>query len=211
MVCQTTPFECQEETDDGWEEEESADRIESSGLFMQRRRFALEILLGNMQEKDVYEQDDSSEGKIDVKAPTPTRTICERPSQQWAGGAGDAKNHPNEAHVLWSFVERDDVDNDNDRSLEEASVSQPGDSTANDQSDRVRGGAADGGTDLEDDQRAQVHPLRVVEGVDSSHSQQKARSRQEVRRAVPAYVAERVEVVSDPLISRSRATRKIVK
>ena len=147
------------------------------------------------------EEDDAhrrcSHGKINIEAPPPRDVFRERPSQQGPRNARDRKDTAQRTGIDRPFVERDDIDDEDDGTRENACGPQAGNGAAHDKRNRVWSCTTHRRAGFEDAYTAEEYPLGAVEGVQPAKYELEGRARQEIRGAVPADVAERVEVVRD--------------
>lgn len=79
----------------------------------------------------------------------------------------------------------------------DASSADASDSASNNESCGARGGAAESGADLEDEDGDEEHPFGGIELVDATKKRIENGSSQHVGAAIPADILDRVELVGD--------------
>lgn len=80
----STPLESHENHDDAWDEESSADKIQS--LNSCPNRFVLDSSGGRMEHENQCCNRDTSDWQVDVEYPSPRNMFCKSTTDQWSSG-----------------------------------------------------------------------------------------------------------------------------
>ena len=134
---------------------------------------------------------------LTVKTPPPAHIRRKRPTKQRPNNTGNAHRRPYSTHPSRPLLQRNRINHKHHPSIHQTRGSHSRNRSSNNESHRIRRGAADRGSDLEDYDQRQVDVFRGVEGVDAAEEEGGAAGGQEEGAAVPAYFVEGVEFVCE--------------
>lgn len=195
MVFQAAPFQSKEKGHDGGDEGDGAGGIQLRELGLGGQLGLLAI--GDAQEQDDDGQSNAAEGQVDVEAPAPRNVGREGAADEGAQDGGDAEDGAGHALVEGALVQRHGVHDDDDAAGEDAGRPDALDGAADDEGHGARGGAAQGGPDLEQHDGDGVDGADGIEAVQLAEQQLEGGRGEQVGGAVPADVGQRVEFVGD--------------
>lgn len=193
----TTPLQSEEEADDTGDEEESTLKIEREDLVLDGRLLKSDLALGNLEEKNNEAGSDGTKGQVNVEAPSPSQVVSESAAHERTSNRGNTVHGANDTHVARTLLERNTAVDDEESSREDARSAETSDGTAENESDRVGGSTADERSEFEQEDGAQEDPFDGVVGVEFTKDEGHGAGGEEVRRSVPAYVFESMEIVSN--------------
>jgi hypothetical protein len=90
------------------------------------------LFLRSLQEEENACEGDTSNGQIDVEAPTPTQMIGERASHEWPSDGRYPVHRPNNANIDGSSNKRDSSRDDDYSAVEDTSRTESCDRSTND-------------------------------------------------------------------------------
>lgn len=192
-----TPLQGEEEGDNTGDEEESTLKIERENLVLDGRLLESDLALGDLEEQNDEASSDGTKGQVNVEAPSPSQVVSESTAHERTGDRGNTVHGANDTHVARALLERNTAVDDEESSGEDARSTETSDGTAENETDRVRGGSADERSEFEQEDGAKEDPFDRVVGVEFTEDEGDGAGGEEVRGSVPAYVFESVEIVSN--------------
>lgn len=140
----------QDEGHGGAHHQDDTQRVHLSDL-LKERRLDRHGVAGRLEEDEDDGRRDTSDGQVDVEAPSPGDVVGEGSAQQRSDDAGKAVGSTDDAGEGGTLLGRRREGNDCVCAGADARGSQPGNGAAGDEGLGVGGGAADDGAELEDE------------------------------------------------------------
>jgi len=140
-----TPVQGQQDHDKTGNQGEGSSKVHTSQLGLEGT-----AIVGQMEDLNDGEDGDGTDGQVDEESPTPRGMIREDTSQQRSDNRRESKDGSNDALVLASVAERDQVCDDDHDSGHDSSGTNTGNTTSNDDPGHVLCGTAEGRADQED-------------------------------------------------------------
>ena len=192
-VFAATPLESEQQADDRGKEEERAEQVQLSHLFLER--LGAQDGLGTLEPKQDKEESDPSNWQVDVETPAPSEMVSESTSHKRTSDVGNSEHGSHKTDVHRALFQRNTLGDDEKRPSDQTRGAQSCNGSTDDQPDGSRSCRTNQRAELEDKQRRQVNPLNRVEGVEFPEDQSHRAGRQEVRTTVPTDILDGVEVI----------------